>query len=69
MIVTKKKLIFYYGLALLSITLMLITMTNFFSNNPFQKAHPEFSLLVIVCTFSMLRLHGNYLKNRNGRGA
>jgi hypothetical protein len=59
---SKKQVITFFSLWLIGSLLLLIAMTNFFTENPLKSKKLQLCWLQIIATFSMIRIWFNYLK-------
>ena len=63
MVITKGRLLFFYGILLFSVITMLIISTNLFTESPFKKSHPEVWIILPMWIFTALNLRGLRVKD------
>ena len=64
---SKKNLILFTILWVLGITLLILSMSNFLTENIIQKRYVTLYFLIIVSSLTVFKLHINFWKNHNSR--
>lgn len=61
---TKKQAMTYGIIGILGMIMLLLSMTNFLTESPFQKKYITLFMLFISVTFTTTRIIRNYLKHK-----
>ena len=61
---TRNQAILFFCIWLLSVALLVLSTTNFFTTNPFVRENIVLLLLVLATSFSTLSVCRNYLRNK-----
>lgn len=60
---TKKQVVFTIFIWLTGLSLITLSVTNFFTESPLQKKYLGSGLLLLMATFTLFRVCRNYFKN------
>jgi K+-sensing histidine kinase KdpD len=61
----KKQVIVLSIIWLVGLTFMLMAMTNFFAESPFQRKNLSMAFLISLVTYTVFSVYRNYFKNKS----
>jgi undecaprenyl pyrophosphate phosphatase UppP len=64
---SKKQVVYILAVWIIGITLIILSITDFFTESLFQKEYIVMYALIIGSTFTTFTAFNNYKKNQNGR--
>ncbi|MBK3519374.1 hypothetical protein [Carboxylicivirga marina] len=64
---SKKNLIIITAVWLISMVLLVLSMTDLFTEKPFQKSYLLMYFLMLSSTVSVIKMHMNYQRNKERR--
>ena len=64
---TKKQVIFHVSLCLIGWVLLLLPMTNFFTESPFKRSYFIFYFILVSTMVTAIKVVLNYYRNKKNR--